>query len=204
MSARYFYSWNVVGATLVMPFFSFGLGFYGLSVYVATLQLLLVWAPASAVVYARCALFGLGVENLTTLLGIIVAVEWPRERFSALVQHRAQASFQGVVTRVHVSCFAYHRKEGIHDYDSRANALDFGHDPVLAPARPGPPLPTGVHLDLPGRMQELAPDALKSGDERRTPGQCSIWPGRYAHRVRDRRALRRLGGSFAPVPLPQN
>jgi hypothetical protein len=38
MSGRYFYGWNVVAATFVMALFSFGLGFYGLSVYVATLQ----------------------------------------------------------------------------------------------------------------------------------------------------------------------
>ena len=38
MSGRYFYGWNVGGATFVMALFSFGLGFYGLSVYVATLQ----------------------------------------------------------------------------------------------------------------------------------------------------------------------
>ena len=43
-------------------------------------------APSSAAaVYAGCALFGLGVGNLTTLPGLILAVEWPRERFSALV-----------------------------------------------------------------------------------------------------------------------
>jgi MFS family permease len=48
MSARYFYGWNVVGATFVMALFSFGLGFYGLTVYVATLQQLHGWS-ASAV-----------------------------------------------------------------------------------------------------------------------------------------------------------
>jgi len=37
MSERYFYGWNVVAATFVMALFSFGLGFYGLNVYVATL-----------------------------------------------------------------------------------------------------------------------------------------------------------------------
>jgi MFS family permease len=42
-------------------------------------------APSPAAVYAGCALFGLGVGNLTTLPGLILAVEWPRERFSALV-----------------------------------------------------------------------------------------------------------------------
>ena len=46
---------------------------------------LLGWAPSGVVVYAGCALFGLGVGNLTTLPGLILAVEWPRERFSALV-----------------------------------------------------------------------------------------------------------------------
>jgi len=47
--------------------------------------LLLARASSPAAVYAGCALFGLGVGNLTTLPGLILAVEWPRERFSALV-----------------------------------------------------------------------------------------------------------------------
>ena len=46
---------------------------------------LLAWAPTAVVVYAGCMLFGLGVGNLTTLPGLILAVEWPRERFSSLV-----------------------------------------------------------------------------------------------------------------------
>lgn len=46
---------------------------------------LLAWVPSAAGVYAGCALFGLGVGNLTTLPGLILAVEWPRERFSALI-----------------------------------------------------------------------------------------------------------------------
>ena len=41
--------------------------------------------PSAASVYAGCTLFGLGVGNLTTLPGLILAVEWPRERFSVLV-----------------------------------------------------------------------------------------------------------------------
>src|SRR5262249_42968219 len=45
---------------------------------------LLVWAPP-ALVYAGCALFGLGVGNLTTLPSLILAVEWPREAFAALI-----------------------------------------------------------------------------------------------------------------------
>src|SRR5713101_1042559 len=48
MRARYFYGWNVVGATFAMALFSFGLGFYGLTVYLATLQRLHGWS-ASAV-----------------------------------------------------------------------------------------------------------------------------------------------------------
>jgi len=42
-------------------------------------------APSAVGVYTGCALFGLGVGNLTTLPGLILAVEWPREQFSALV-----------------------------------------------------------------------------------------------------------------------
>src|SRR5205823_6855926 len=36
-------------------------------------------------VYAGCILFGLGVGNLTTLPGLVLAAEWPRDRFSHLV-----------------------------------------------------------------------------------------------------------------------
>src|SRR5262249_41493410 len=46
---------------------------------------LLARSPSAAGVYAACALFGLGVGNLTTLPGLILAVEWPREHFSGLV-----------------------------------------------------------------------------------------------------------------------
>ncbi|HKW91387.1 MAG TPA: MFS transporter [Methylomirabilota bacterium] len=46
---------------------------------------LLAWAPSGRAVYAGCALFGLGVGNLTTLPGLILAVEWPRDRFASLV-----------------------------------------------------------------------------------------------------------------------
>ena len=46
---------------------------------------LLAREPSAASVYAGCTLFGLGVGNLTTLPGLILAVEWPRERFSVLV-----------------------------------------------------------------------------------------------------------------------
>jgi MFS family permease len=46
---------------------------------------MLARAPSVATVYAGCALFGLGVGNLTTLPGLVLAAEWPRERFSSLV-----------------------------------------------------------------------------------------------------------------------
>ena len=59
---------------------------------------LLGWAPSAVVVYAGCALFGLGVGNLTTLPGLILAVEWPREHFSALV---------GLVVGVNQFTFAF-------------------------------------------------------------------------------------------------
>jgi len=41
--------------------------------------------PSPAGVYAGCVLFGLGVGNLTTLPGLVLAREWPRERFASLV-----------------------------------------------------------------------------------------------------------------------
>jgi MFS family permease len=46
---------------------------------------LLAWPSSPMMVYSGCVLFGLGVGNLTTLPGLILAVEWPREQFSALV-----------------------------------------------------------------------------------------------------------------------
>jgi len=46
---------------------------------------LLAQAPSARVVYAGCVLFGLGVGNLTTLPGLILAAEWPPERFRSLV-----------------------------------------------------------------------------------------------------------------------
>src|SRR4029450_4607771 len=69
MVARYFYGWNVVGAAFVMALFSFGLGFYGVSVYVATLQRLHGWsasivsAPVT-VYYVAGALVTMGAGGL--------------------------------------------------------------------------------------------------------------------------------------------
>jgi MFS family permease len=42
-------------------------------------------ASSATAVYAGCVLFGLGVGNLTTLPSLVLAAEWPRERFSGLV-----------------------------------------------------------------------------------------------------------------------
>ena len=47
--------------------------------------MLLASGRSGVVIYVGCALFGLGVGNLTTLPGLILAIEWPRERFSTLV-----------------------------------------------------------------------------------------------------------------------
>ena len=68
-----------------------------LAVQIAGLGLL-AWAPSAPLVYAGCALFGLGVGNLTTLPGLILAVEWPRERFGALV---------GLVVAINQFTFAF-------------------------------------------------------------------------------------------------
>ena len=43
----YFYGWNIVAVTLVMALFSWGFGFYGPSVYLATLQDLHGWSAAA-------------------------------------------------------------------------------------------------------------------------------------------------------------
>ena len=45
----------------------------------------LAGARSASAAYAGCALFGLGVGNLTTLPGLILTAEWPRERFATLV-----------------------------------------------------------------------------------------------------------------------
>ena len=47
VSGRIFHGWYVVAATFTMALLSFGLGFYGVSVYVATLQRLHGWSAAT-------------------------------------------------------------------------------------------------------------------------------------------------------------
>src|SRR5712691_3388404 len=80
MSARYFHGWNVVGATFVMALFSFGLGFYGLTVYVATLQRLHGWSASAVsapvtVYYVAGALLTMSIADLYDRFGprVIVA-----------------------------------------------------------------------------------------------------------------------------------
>src|SRR5712692_10260796 len=74
MSPRYFYGWNVVGATFVMALFSFGLGFYGLTVYLATLQRLHGWSASAVsapvtVYYVAGALLTAAIGGVSERLG---------------------------------------------------------------------------------------------------------------------------------------
>jgi MFS family permease len=98
MRARYFYGWNVVGATFVMALFSFGLGFYGLTVYVATLQQLHGWSASAVsapvtVYYVAGALLTAAISALYERLGprVLVAV--------GSVAMAAGLAALGVVTR---------------------------------------------------------------------------------------------------------
>jgi MFS family permease len=74
MTPRYFYGWNVLAVTSVMAMFSFGLGFYGLTVYLAELQRLHGWsgsavsAPVTAY-YASGALLSAVIGDLYQRLG---------------------------------------------------------------------------------------------------------------------------------------
>ena len=76
MSARYFYGWNVVAATFVMALFTFGLGFYGLTVYVATLQRLHGWSAAT--VSAPVTVYYVAGALLTTAIGSVYERFGPR------------------------------------------------------------------------------------------------------------------------------
>src|SRR3989441_8046543 len=74
MSPRYFYGWTVVGATFVMAMFSFGLGFYGLTVYLASLQRLHGWSASTVsapvtVYYVAGALLTAATSGLYERLG---------------------------------------------------------------------------------------------------------------------------------------
>jgi len=76
MRARYFYGWNVVGATFVMALFSFGLGFYGVTVYVATLQRLHGWSAAA--VSAPVTVYYVAGALLTMVIGGVYGRFGPR------------------------------------------------------------------------------------------------------------------------------
>jgi len=76
MAARWFYGWNVVAAVFVMAMLSFGLGFYGVTVYVATLQRLHGW-PAAAV-SAPITVYYVGGALVTMLIGGVYARLGPR------------------------------------------------------------------------------------------------------------------------------
>src|SRR5262250_4026325 len=76
MSGRYFYGWNVVAATFVMALFSFGLGFYGLSVYVATLQRIHGWSASA--VSAPVTVYYVAGALLTVVMADLYARFGPR------------------------------------------------------------------------------------------------------------------------------
>src|SRR5437764_3123310 len=92
MSARYFYGWNVVGATFVMAWLSFGLGFYGLSVYVATLQRLHGWSASA--VSAPVTVYYVAGAVLTAAIGDLYERLGPR----AVVAGGSIAMAAGVAT----------------------------------------------------------------------------------------------------------
>src|SRR5262244_840591 len=74
MRARYFYGWNVVAATSVMALF--GLGFYGQSVYVATLQLVHGWSASA--ISAPVTVYYLAGALLTASIGDVYERYGPR------------------------------------------------------------------------------------------------------------------------------
>src|SRR6058998_2221193 len=76
MRARYFYGWNVVGGTFVMALLSFGLGFYGLSVYVASLQRLHGWSASA--VSAPVTVYYVAGALLTMVVGSVYERFGPR------------------------------------------------------------------------------------------------------------------------------
>jgi len=76
MGARYFYGWNVMAATFVMAMFSFGLGFYGVTVYVASLQRLHGWSAST--VSAPVTVYYVAGAVLTAAIGGVYERRGPR------------------------------------------------------------------------------------------------------------------------------
>jgi MFS family permease len=98
MRARYFYGWNVVGATFVMALFSFGLGFYGISVYVAMLQRLHGWSAAA--VSAPVTVYYVAGALLTMVIGGVYDRFGPRAVVAGgSVAMSLGLAMLGVVTR---------------------------------------------------------------------------------------------------------
>jgi len=73
---RWYYGWNVVGAVFAMAAFSFGLGFYGMTVYAATLQQLHGWSAAT--VSAPITVYYLAGALVTMAIGDVYARLGPR------------------------------------------------------------------------------------------------------------------------------
>src|SRR5262245_6605800 len=73
---RWYYGWNVVGAVFVMAAVSFGLGFYAMSVYVATLQELHGWSAST--VSAPITVYYLAGALVTMAIGDVYARLGPR------------------------------------------------------------------------------------------------------------------------------
>src|SRR5881296_3242403 len=79
MRAHWFYGWNVVAAVFVMAMVSFGLGFYSLTVYLATLQRLHGWSAVTVsmpatVYYLAGALVTMAIGDVYARLGPRVVV----------------------------------------------------------------------------------------------------------------------------------
>ena len=98
MRTRYFYGWNVVAATFVMALFSFGLGFYGLTVYVAMLQRLHDWSASA--VSAPITVYYVAGALLTALIGSVYERVGPRVVVVAgTIAMAGGVAALGVVTR---------------------------------------------------------------------------------------------------------
>src|SRR5499433_191233 len=98
MHARYFYGWNVVGATFVMALGSFGLGFYGIAVYVAALQELHGWS--ASMVSAPVTVYYVAGALLTAAIASVYERFGPRAVVAAgTVAMAASVAALGVVGR---------------------------------------------------------------------------------------------------------
>src|SRR5215813_4560619 len=98
MAARYFYGWNVVGATFVMALFSFGVGFYGVSVYVAMLQRVHGWSAST--VSAPVTVYYVAGALLTASIGDVYGRFGPRAVVAVgSVAMAAGVAALGVVTQ---------------------------------------------------------------------------------------------------------